>query len=164
MTYHEVIEQLKLRPLPGEGGAFARIYEHDSQLPGPRRLGSSIYYLLHGTERSAWHRVKSGDELWFWHGPARALQLIVAPDFSTWQMRILGMDVTHNEQPQAVVPAAWHQSTRLLEAGADTFSLFSTVVIPEFQDSDFSLSEESELCEHNPALADILRRFDEFRG
>lgn len=158
----EVIRRLNLTPLEYEGGSFVRTYEHIGfQFPG-RRLASAIFYLLSGSERSAWHRVRGADELWFAHGPSPAFQMIVAPDGARWETRLLHPLPVAGGLPQAIVPADYWQSTRLLEAGPDCWSLFSAAVIPEFRPCDFEAQTAAGLCRLNPQLAAAIREFEAF--
>ena len=163
MNAEEAIRLLHLAPLPCEGGHFFRSYESARRLPGhDRRLGSAIYYLLRGTGRSAWHRVRGGDELWFAHGPATALQMIVSPDGKDWEIRKLGVTPGRDVLPQALVLQDYWQTTRLLAQEREDWALFSTAVIPEFRDEDFESTDAARLTALNPApaFAEALAAFD----
>ena len=156
----DVLRRLGLIPLDGEGGNFIRTYEHRTVLPDGRKLASAIYYLLAGEERSAWHRVRGADELWFAHGPTAAVQMIVAPDGRDWSIRRLRALPGPDFQPQATVPADCWQCTRLIDPGPARWSLFSTVVTPEFRAVDFELQTATGLLALNPRLAAALREFE----
>ena len=161
MNADEALQTLHLAPLDCEGGHFFRSYESEERLPGAgNRLGSAIYYLLRGTERSNWHRVRYSDELWFAHGPAAALQMIVAPDGSKWEIRKLGPVPENGALPQVLVPKDYWQATRLLTPTPGAWSLFSTAVIPEFRYEDFESTDAARLRALNPALSEVLEEFE----
>ena len=75
-------EKLDLSELPGEGGYYKETYRSDktiilpSETDGERSISTSIYYLLDGTQFSAFHRLKS-DEIWhFYIGGSVTLYII----------------------------------------------------------------------------------------
>ena len=161
MNADDAIRRLHLAPLDCEGGHFFRSYESAERLSeAGKRLGSAIYYLLRGKERSAWHRVRSSDELWFAHGPATALQMIVSPDGAEWEIRKLGPLPDGDVRPQVRVPENYWQTTRIFAPSSDAWALFSTVVIPEFRYEDFESTDSAALAALNPALAAALREFE----
>ena len=161
MNADDAIRFLHLAPLACEGGHFFRSYESAARLPGTgQKLGSAIYYLLRGKERSAWHRVRNSDEIWFAHGPATALQMIVSPDGAEWEIRKLGPLPTDGLRPQAPVPRDYWQTTRIVAPSSDAWALFSTVVIPEFRYEDFESTESAALAARNPELAAAIREFE----
>ena len=65
-------ERLDLSELLGEGGYYKETYRSDKtiilpcQTDGERSISTSIYYLLDGTQFSAFHRLKS-DEIWHFY-------------------------------------------------------------------------------------------------
>ena len=68
MTADEIVNLLKLEPLPGEGGWFRETYRAgvvpSSALPGhdgDRAWCTQIYYLLRSGAASKLHRVKSDE-------------------------------------------------------------------------------------------------------
>ena len=82
-----LIHKLGLREHP-EGGYFTETYRSDRVVKsmgqfGPRRLCSSIYYLLSGLQFSAFHTLKS-DEIWhFYLGSSLTLHIIEVGGKST---------------------------------------------------------------------------------
>ena len=77
MSADQVISRLQLIPLPKEGGWFRELrhVQTDGMPALPQDQGavgdlvegsSSIYYLVRGTEGSAWHKL-SVDEYWCYH-------------------------------------------------------------------------------------------------
>ncbi|MEO3935207.1 cupin domain-containing protein [Dermatophilaceae bacterium Soc4.6] len=142
-------QSLQLRPHP-EGGWYAETWRHGTLLapghlvdpvmggyPGPRSLGTAIYFLLMPGEESAWHRVRS-DELWFAHRGALELGLGGVGDAPVPESALrLGVDVSGGDHPQALVPAAtWQRALPLGEQPC----LVSCVVTPGFDFDDFRLA------------------------
>ena len=137
----EWVTSLGLQRHP-EGGWYAETWRSESTVdvpgyPGPRNLGTGIYFLLLPGEESAWHRVRSA-ELWF-HHRGSTLELSLGgngdrPDDATRNR--LGPDVANGESPQLLVPPGHWQSARPL---GDEPVLVSCVVVPGFDFADFEL-------------------------
>lgn len=129
----EVIARLQLEPHP-EGGHFREIYRR-AAVPGVRSGMTSIYYLLAAGERSAWHRLKTADELWYFHaGDALALQL--STDGQGCVEHRLGPEPERGDAPQVVVPAGVWQSAHPL----GRWALVGCAVSPGFEFSDFEMA------------------------
>ena len=109
---------------------------------GPRASASSIYFLLHPGEVSAWHVIRAA-ELWLYHlGSPLTLTLGGggdAPDAST--DHLLGPDVLRGQRPQFVVPPGTWQTAR---NGGTEPTLVSCVVSPGFHMDEFRLAEAGE--------------------
>lgn len=139
-------ELLDLAPHP-EGGWYRETWRSPvtfapAGLDGERASATCIYFLLEPGEESQWHRVRSA-ELWLWHGPG-SLELDLggsgdAPGLGDTTKVILGVDVTADQRPHAVVPADVWQAAR--PAGPESV-LVSCVVSPGFDFADFSLAVE----------------------
>lgn len=139
------IERLGLVP-HAEGGWYRELWRADLEIPqdalpagyeGSRSACTSIYYLLRGEDRSAWHKVRSA-EIWLWHaGGTLALSFGgggTAP--KTAETRLLGPDGAENAGFQAVVsPGIWQSAW----VHSGDFVLVSCVVSPGFHWQDFSL-------------------------
>ena len=124
---------LDLAPHP-EGGWFRETWRSAVQcLPsgydGPRASATAIHFLLMPGEASAPHVVRS-DELWLWHRGGPLLLRIGDQEV------ILGPDVEHDQQVQALVPGGVAQSAR---PAADDYVLVSCIVSPGFDFTDFRL-------------------------
>ncbi|WP_127507903.1 cupin domain-containing protein [Paenibacillus humicus] len=129
-----------------EGGWFKEIWKASYQIPhevlgdrysGARAAASSVYFLLHPGEESAWHKVLS-DELWLFHagGP---LELTIGghgdkPEAA--ETFILGLDIASGQTPQALVPAGAWQTAR---PAGDEPVLVTCIVAPAFHYDDFSM-------------------------
>lgn len=133
-TADTVIASLGLAPHP-EGGHFKEIHRHVSA-DGGRGAVTSIYFLLKAGERSHWHRVVDGEEIWCWHAGA-ALELLIHPQDGARETHILGMDLNAGQRPQAVVPVNGWQAARSL----GDWTLVGCQVAPAFDFASFELAE-----------------------
>ncbi len=108
----EIIARLKLKPHP-EGGWYRETFR---DMPGPdgRARSTAIYYLLGEGQRSHWHRVRDAVEVWHFHAGDPLDLDIAKPEGGGAERLVLGADLGLGEQPQAVVPAGWWQSARIL--------------------------------------------------
>ena len=141
-----LVEALGLEPHV-EGGYYRELWRSGVVLPqpllggrygGPRASASSIYFLLHPGERSAWHVVASA-ELWLYHlGSPLALTLGGTSDAPEPQTDlVLGPDVLGGQKPQVVVPPGTWQTAR--NSGSEAV-LVSCVVSPAFHPDEFRLA------------------------
>ncbi len=151
MTQKEIsplVELLELQPHV-EGGWYKRLWNSSFEIPqevlgesysGPRASASSIYFLLHADETSAWHTVLSS-EIWLWHsGSPIVLSLGGSGDSpEDVQEIILGLDIAAGQQPQVVIPAGVWQAARPL---GEEPVLVSCIVSPEFHFDDFKLIQK----------------------
>jgi predicted cupin superfamily sugar epimerase len=157
-TPEDIIARLGLRPLTVEGGYFTETYRSTMILPdGIHCCGTSIYYLLAKNMRSDWHQV-ANDEIWFYHGGAPAIQLLIFPD-GRCEERVIGNDITSGQTPQSAIPAGVWQAAKLLPDQAD-WGLFGAAVMPGFEYSDFTIGNAAELCLQFPPLAAKINDFE----
>lgn len=148
MKKNDIIQVLDLRELPFEGGFFRRVFESNTPLASDRKIASSIYYLLGRDDLSQWHQLRQ-DEIWFFHAGQSVVQYLIDAQMRV-QKVILGQKVCQGEKIQHLVPAGTWQKTVMLHAqNEDDFSLFSTVVLPEFQDRDFTLANPAQMTVFN---------------
>ncbi len=149
MTAEEVITLLNLQPHPVEGGFFRETYRSADVLPqsalprnpGPRSLGTAIYYLLTPTTVSAMHRLPTDEIFHFYLGdPVQMLQLW--PD-GTSRTVILGTDLKTGQLPQTVVPGGVWQGSFLIERGK--FALLGATMAPGFDYADYVEGKREEL-------------------
>ncbi|WP_138494652.1 cupin domain-containing protein [Paenibacillus pinistramenti] len=132
-----------------EGGWFKELWKSSFEIPheilkpkysGARAAASSIYFLLHPGETSAWHVVLS-DELWLYHsgGPLELTLGGSGDKPEEGEKIILGMDIENGQTPQALVPAGVWQSARPI---GDEPVFVTCVVAPAFHYDDFSLEKK----------------------
>lgn len=149
----QVIRQLGMTPLKMEGGYCRELYRCAAPAgDGRHACGTSIYYLLRRQDRSCWHRVAS-DEIWFYHGGAPALQLIVHPDGRAERV-VIGLGP--GRAPQSIVPGGSWQTAILLPGTPGEWGLFGAAVFPGFEYADFTAADDGEMLAAYPQLADFL--------
>lgn len=153
----DLIARLGLIPHGAEGGFFCETYRSTRSAGEGRCCGTSIYYLLRGADRSAWHRVTS-DEIWYFHAGSPARQLVIEPDGNLRDVRIGPPDLP-GALPQNVISAGSWQSAVLLERGAEDWGLFGAAVFPGFEYADFTGGSDDELIALFPQWAELIRAF-----
>lgn len=153
-------ELLHLQPHP-EGGFYKELYRSEGTIPhgaltgfgGDRNYATGIYFMLTGTNFSAFHRIKS-DELWhFYYGDACEVHVINTN--GAHEVIRLGSDIINGEVFQAVVPAgAWFASRCTNAVG---YSLVGCTVSPGFDFADFEMAERNALIAEYPQHAEIIK-------
>jgi hypothetical protein len=137
-----IIEALSLAPHP-EGGFYKEMHRSDSIVEtlnnsGNKSAYTSIYYLLSGTDFSAWHRIKS-DETWYFHLGCDVLIYFFDANKALQTIQ-LGMG---SKALQGTIPAhTWFAAKPLSE---DAFCLVSCAVAPGFEFDDFELGRREAL-------------------
>ena len=150
-TYVQLL-QLEAHP---EGGFYKRTYESElllkaSALPhsftGDRHVSTAIYFLLGGTDFSAFHRIKS-DELWHFYDGGALHIYVIHPD-GNGEVLKLGKDVQNGYSFQLLVKAGcWFASK---PADENSFSLVGCTVSPGFDFADFEMAKQEELLKVYP--------------
>lgn len=153
-TAETLIRELELAPHP-EGGYFRETYRARTlpfALPdrGPRSASTAIYFLLAGSDFSAFHRVRS-DEVWHHYAGAPLELHTLQP--SGHEVVVLGANIERGERPQYVVPAGVYQAARVQGAG---YALLGCTVAPGFDFADFELPPRAELAARFPTCAGII--------
>ena len=158
----DVIAALNLQPHPVEGGFFRETYRSTEVLPpsvlpknpGPRSLGTAIYYLLTPQTVSALHLLPTDEIFHFYLGdPVQMLQLW--PD-GTSKRLILGTDILAGHLPQTVVPGGIWQGSHLLEGGK--FALLGATMAPGFDYADYVTGAREKLLPKFPSEAELIRK------
>ena len=154
------IRTLNLEPHP-EGGWYREVYRAAESIPhaslpdrftGDRHFSTAIYFLLDGTNFSAFHRICQ-DELWhFYDGSPLTIHSIdPAGNYSTTH---LGRNTSADQSLLAVVPAG-----HLFGATVDdptSYSLVGCTVAPGFDFNDFHLPTRTELLDQYPQHHQII--------
>ncbi len=139
---HDIINTLNLEPHP-EGGFYKEMHRseiriEDLKSTSSKRAHTSIYYLLSGSDFSAWHRIKS-DETWYFHLGCDVL-IYFFDQSKVLQTTQMGMTSKHL---QTTIPAhTWFAAKPLSE---NDFSLVSCAVAPGFEFDDFEIAKPEEL-------------------
>jgi predicted cupin superfamily sugar epimerase len=162
LTAEQVIELLRLEPLPVEGGFYRETYRaaesvDANALPerytSPRAYGGAIFYLLHGDHFSALHRLLT-DEVYHFYLGQPVEMLLLYPDGHDEVLR-LGPDLAAGERAQVMAPRGVWQGSRL--ASGDGFALMGTTMAPAYDPADFELGDRNELIARYPQRADLIR-------
>lgn len=163
MTEKELIELLRLEPLPGEGGFYRQTYRAKGVIPetvlpqhqGPRAFGTAIYYLVTREGFSALHLVPQDEVFHFYLGdPVEMLQITNSGETNRV---LIGPDLRANQSPQVVAPGNVWQGTRLIEGGK--WALLGCTVCPGFEFADFKMKTREEFIKLFPVHAELIRRF-----
>jgi hypothetical protein len=148
------IERLGMQPHP-EGGYYSEVYRSEwwipvEEMPAPRRVLTTIYYLLEGKAFSAFHRIKS-PESWFFH---KGMPLLI---YSFEEEKLICRELSDREEGSLQVtiePGIWF-AARL--KGQKGFTLVSCAVAPGFEFEDFELADRKDLLDEYPEhKAEIL--------
>ena len=163
MDAQTVIRTLGLAAHP-EGGYFRETYRSaESVAPdalpgryaGARSFSTSIYFLLTGDQRSAFHRLQS-DELWHYHlGDAVTVHLL--HDDGRHETIVVGPDLAAGERPLAVIPAGVWFGAKVNRT--DGYVLLGCTVAPGFDFADFELARRDPLTAAFPHHAELIRNF-----
>jgi predicted cupin superfamily sugar epimerase len=160
-TVKRIVERFELRPHP-EGGYFREVYrsalsvDHPGVEPphGARRsAGTQIYFLLATNDFSAFHRVRSSDEIWHLYAGGR-LELHTIDDRQSYAKRVLTTDLESGE-PMSIVPAGCWQAARL--APGSDWAFCGCTVAPGFDFADFEMPPAHELVAAYPAHETVIR-------
>lgn len=158
-----IIDSLNLEPHP-EGGFYKETYRSRTSVSNLKHASNksaytSIYYLLAGTDFSAWHRIKS-DETWYFHLGCDLLVYYIDQSKVVRTVRI-GMEA---KSFQATIPAnTWFAAKPLKE---DAYCLVSCAVAPGFEFEDFEMGKRDALLKEfgitaeNTQMIEALTRAD----
>jgi uncharacterized protein len=173
LTAEQVIELLRLEPLPIEGGYYRVTYLAEETLDaatlparygGSRATGGAIYYLLHGDHFSALHRLLT-DEIYHFYLGLPVEMLLLYPDGHDEVVR-LGADLAAGERVQMVVPRGVWQGSRLADPAdkADGLALLGTTMAPAYDQADFELGNREALIAAYPQRAELIRALTREEG
>ncbi len=163
MTAEQIINTLRMRPLPQEGGYFAVTHNSDEQLgaealpdryKSSRMLSGAIYYLVTVEQFSALHKLPT-DEIYYYHYGDPLEMLFLGPE-GQGERIILGMQLDSGQQPQHLAPRHWWQGSRPLSGQPNGFTLVSTSMAPAYDESDPVFGDREELISQYPAYQDLV--------
>ena len=153
----EMADALKLEKHP-EGGCFAEVYTAPvsfAEAGEQRPLAGSIYYLLDGTDISAFHQIDC-DELWYYH-EGSGMRLYVLKRDNTLAQYLLGKNLSKGERPMIRIEAGEIFAAENLEQ--DGYTLISCVTAQKFRYEGWRLVWQEELLARCPEEAHTLKRF-----
>ena len=144
MNHREIVENLGLEPLPGEGGMFRNTLDDGNS--------TAIYFLLKEGEPTMFHRLPGPEIFHFYMGdPARISILGPGREYGD---AILATDLKQGHRPQLIVPAnTWQAAETMGE-----WSLLGTTMAPGFRQGDFELATRDELGHGWPEAAALIER------
>ena len=153
-------ERLDLSELTGEGGYYKETYRSDktiilpSETDGERSISTSIYYLLDGTQFSAFHRLKS-DEIWHFY-IGSSITLYIINKMENLSEVKLGSNIEKGELFQIQVRAeSWFAAT---VNDISSYALIGCTVSPGFDYLDFELGDRKKLIERYPQHRSIIEK------
>jgi uncharacterized protein len=161
----EAVKRLGLQPHP-EGGFFKECYRSDDLSPSPPpRFGAgrgpvpyctSIFYLLAGSDFSAFHRIKS-DELWYFHeGSGMIVHELEAG--GAYRAHELGRGAAFF---CAIKAGSWFGAEPCISGAAPAepaWALVSCAVSPGFDYGDFELAARAALTRSYPDHRALIER------
>ncbi|MBS0663015.1 MAG: cupin domain-containing protein [Verrucomicrobia bacterium] len=149
----KIIRELRLAPLPGEGGHFRRVWESAAQVAPGRAASSAILLLLTADDCSALHRLQA-EELWQFHAGDPVEHVMLDPRSGARTVTLLGPVPAAGRQPQVAVPSGCWQGARLQPGAAPRgWALVGCTVTPAWRDEEFELGERGRLLREFPAAA-----------
>ena len=151
MDVKDIIKTLELERHP-EGGYYKRTYESDLLLDSTR-IGSAIYYLLEGEDKSHLHILES-DEIWHHYQGANVHVHTFSLD-GEYKLLKLGNDISNGYLPQVIVPMHTWQCAEVLNSG---FALMGCSLSPAFGFNTFKIATKSDLVIDNQYLA-LIEKF-----
>lgn len=144
-----------------EGGFYKEIYRSNEiiekralpeRFTGDRAFCTSIYFLLRGTDISAFHRIKQ-DEIWhFYYGSSLTIHEI--DKNGQYFTPKLGSNLDNNEFFQVVVKAGCYFGATVNDK--DSYSLVGCTVAPGFDFDDFEMAKRDELIARYPEHRKII--------
>ncbi len=161
MNAEDWIAHLALEPHP-EGGHYRQTYRAPLILPqsalpnhsGDRAASTAIYFLLSGTDFSAFHRIRS-DELWHFYAGSPLVVHVIKPA-GEYSQTHLGPGPAQNQSFQAVVEAGCWFGSALLTP--NTYALVGCTVAPGFDFADFELPARANLLRDYAPHAEVIAR------
>ncbi len=161
--YQDWITRLSLLPHP-EGGFYREVYRSRESIPcsalperfgsGTRSLGTSIYFMLVGSEISSLHRINQ-DETWHYYDGAGMIIHIIDPE-GNYRTELLGRDPEGGSLPQLTVEAGCLFSAEV--ASDDSFCLVGCTCSPGFSFDDLQIPSVSDLLAAMPELRGVIER------
>ena len=152
-TVAQLVERLRLEPLPLEGGLFRQTWVGEER--DERPVGTAIVVLLaaEGGHFSAMHRLPI-DEVWYFQS-GDPIELLLLEPGTPGRVAILGQDVLGGQALQLTVPAGTWMGARVVPGGE--WSLFATSMAPGFIPSDYDPGDADALARMWPAHETTIR-------
>jgi predicted cupin superfamily sugar epimerase len=154
-----LIQTLALEPHI-EGGFFARTYRSEVAIEvgyasGPRRLLSSIFYMLTDDSPIGYLHKNRSDIIHYFHCGSPLTYWILPPNGEI-EKRTLGTELQEGQQLQLIVKGGCWKATEL-EAGE--FALISEAVSPGFEYEDMELAEANGIRKQFPHAWNLISKY-----
>lgn len=154
-----IVSKLNMKTHP-EGGWYCKTYESGLMLPtsllsgrtGERSCSTSIYFLISGSNFSAFHRLRS-DEMWYHHSGG-ALAIEILDENGEHRQQVIGA-VEQGYEPQALAPAGTWFGSHLLENHG--WALVGCSVSPGFDFDDFEIGNRENLISEFPRHTELIK-------
>ncbi|MFT8348226.1 cupin domain-containing protein [Clostridium saccharoperbutylacetonicum] len=151
------VKQLDMIPHQ-EGGFYKEVYASEDNVSveninEPRKLWTTIYFLLRAGEVSNFHRLKS-DEMWYYHAGSSLTIYMITPEGEVITEQ-LGLDIGNGEKPQVLVPKGYIFGSAMNNS---SYALVGCMVAPGFEFKDFELFERNYLLDKYPKFKEIILR------
>ncbi len=163
MEIEALIRDLGLKAHP-EGGYFKETYRCDEtagpellpeRFEGNRAYSTAIYYLLAGSDISAFHRIKS-DEIWHFYS-GRTIIIHVIHSDGTLEQKKLGSNPDRGESFQVLVKrGCWFAAGLEYEEG---YALVGCTVSPGFDFADFEMGNRQRLVLSYPEHQALIEKY-----
>ena len=145
--YQRIIEKLQLEPHP-EGGYYRQLFGNDDT--GKKDI-STIYYMLTGNDKSAFHRLHGVTEIWYYHA-GEPLSIYVIDIEGNLNVHHLSPD---GEMQVVILPEQWFAAEIPSKNG---FCLVGCAVAPAFSFENFELGQKDALMRQFPQHAELIER------
>ncbi|MBO7132658.1 MAG: cupin domain-containing protein [Bacteroidales bacterium] len=147
MNTQKYIDKLALEPHP-EGGYYRQVYGNDAS--GKKDV-STIYYMLTGSDMSAFHRLHNMTEIWYYHD-GEQLDIYVISNDGTLTVHHLSDE---GELQVVINSEEWFAAEIPSKQG---FCLVGCAVAPAFTFENFELGSKDDLLKQFPQHAEIIGR------
>lgn len=145
MDRETVIRELRLEPLPQEGGMYRRKFKDENS--------TSIYFLLEPDSPTMLHRLP-GPELFHFYAGAPAKIHILGPEPGEARHPMLGIGLEEGERPQILVPGGTWQAAET----TGSWSLVGTTMAPGFHWDRFEIGKPERLLPNWPEQRELIER------
>jgi len=143
MDRETIIRELRLEPLPQEGGMFRRKFKDENS--------TSIYFLLEQNEPTMLHRLP-GPEIFHFYAGAPVRIHILGPEQGEARQPVLGIGLAEGERPQILVPGSTWQAAETTGA----WSLVGTTMAPGFHWDRFQVAKRKHLLQGWPEEREVI--------
>lgn len=147
LTAEQYIKKLGLMPHP-EGGFYRQVFGNDET--GKKDI-STIYYMLTGSDMSAFHKLHNVVEIWYYHAGEK-LNIYIIDNKGVLTTHTLSAT---DEMQVVIQPEQWFAAEIAEGKG---FSVVGCAVAPAFTFEDFELAEKDRLIKEFPQHKALIEK------